>query len=61
MVCRLLDLDNLIIFYSFFGMGKLLFINVGIFFILSDIRNWEIFYYIVMIWFINYDLVLVRL
>ena len=60
-VCRLLDLDNLIILHGPSGMGKSSLINAGILPSLGKIRNWDIPYHIVPIRFTNYDPDLARI
>ncbi len=60
-VCRLLDLDNLIVLHGPSGMGKSSLINAGILPTLSDLRNWEIPYHVVPIRFTNYDPDLARM
>lgn len=60
-VCRLLDLDNLVILHGPSGMGKSSLINAGILPALGKIRNWDIPYHIVPIRFTNYDPELARI
>ncbi|MEO0337893.1 MAG: ATP-binding protein [Bacteroidota bacterium] len=60
-VCRLLDLDNLIVLHGPSGMGKSSLINAGILPALSDLRNWEVSYRVVPIRFSNYDPELARM
>lgn len=60
-VCRLLDLDNLIVLHGPSGMGKSSMINAGILPVLEEIRNWEIPHKIVSIRFTNFDPVLAKM
>lgn len=60
-VCRLLDLDKLIILHGPSGMGKSSLINAGILPALSTIRNWDVPYHVVPIRFTNYDPELARI
>ncbi|MEM6260974.1 MAG: ATP-binding protein [Bacteroidota bacterium] len=54
-ICRLLDLDKLIVLHGPSGMGKSSLINAGILPALSQMRRWEVPYHIVPIRFTNYD------
>ena len=60
-VCRLLDLDDLIILHGPSGMGKSSLINAGMLPALSKIRNWDIPYHVISIRFTNYDPELARI
>lgn len=60
-VCRLLDLDKLIILHGPSGMGKSSLINAGILPALSNVRRWDVPYHIVKIRFTNYDPILARM
>jgi hypothetical protein len=54
-VCRLLDLEKLIILHGPSGMGKSSLINAGILPVLSNVRRWDIPYHVVTIRLTNYD------
>ncbi|MDP5169771.1 MAG: AAA family ATPase [Bacteroidia bacterium] len=54
-LCRLLDLDRLIILHGPSGMGKSSLINAGILPALSNVRRWEVPFHIVKVRFTNYD------
>lgn len=54
-VCRLLDLDKLLILHGASGMGKSSLINAGILPALSNIRRWDVPFHIVKVRFTNYD------
>ncbi len=60
-VCRLLDLDKLIVLHGPSGMGKSSLINAGILPALSNLRRWDIPFYIVKVRFTNYDPSLARI
>lgn len=60
-VCRLLDLDNLIVLHGPSGMGKSSLINAGILPALSKVRDWDIPYHAVTVRFTNYDPDLARM
>ena len=54
-VCRMLDLDNLVILHGASGMGKSSMINAGILPTLSKVRHWKVPHKTVPIRFTNYD------
>lgn len=54
-VCRLLDLDELVILHGPSGMGKSSLINAGILPALSKMRRWDVPYHVIPIRFTNYD------
>jgi hypothetical protein len=54
-VCRMLDLEELVILHGPSGMGKSSMINAGILPALSNVRNWDIPYHIVTVRLTNYD------
>lgn len=54
-VCRLLDLDKLIILHGPSGMGKSSLINAGILPALSNLRHWDVPFHMVKVRFTNYD------
>ena len=60
-VCRLLDLDRLVILHGTSGMGKSSLINAGILPDLAQIRQWQVPYKVVPIRFTNYDPGMARL
>lgn len=60
-LCRLLDLDKLIVLHGPSGMGKSSLINAGILPALSNLRRWELPFHIIKVRFTNYDSTLARL
>lgn len=54
-LCRLLDLDKLIVLHGPSGMGKSSLINAGILPALSNVRRWDVPFHIVTVRFTNYD------
>lgn len=54
-VCRMLDLEELVVLHGPSGMGKSSMINAGILPALSNVRHWDIPYHIVTIRLTNYD------
>lgn len=59
-VCRLLDLDNLLVLHSPSGLGKSSLINAGILPNIKEIRRWEDGFKDVQIRFTNYDPLIAR-
>ena len=59
-VCRLLDLDNLLVLHSPSGLGKSSLINAGILPEIERIRKWEEGFQDVQIRFTNYDPAIAR-
>ena len=54
-VCRMLDLEELVVLHGPSGMGKSSMINAGILPALSNVRRWDVPYHIVTIRLTNYD------
>ncbi|MEZ4685930.1 MAG: ATP-binding protein [Bacteroidia bacterium] len=54
-VCRMLDLEELVILHGPSGMGKSSMINAGILPALSNVRRWDVPYHIITIRLTNYD------
>lgn len=60
-LCRLLDLDKLIVLHGPSGMGKSSLINAGILPVLSNVRRWDVPFHIIKVRLTNYDPALARI
>lgn len=54
-ICRLLDLDKLLVLHGPSGMGKSSLINAGILPALSNLRRWDVPFHVIKVRFTNYD------